>query len=60
MASELLEWHILAKVAGANKQALLAWWGQVVCTDHTILSNKEYLKNVSESEGVVKTYGPLC
>ena len=47
-------------VVGADKQALLAWWGQVVCTDHILLSNKEYLKNVSEFEGVVKTYGSLC
>ena len=60
MASERPEWRILAVVAGANKQALLAWWVQLVCTNHVVMSDKEYLKTISEFEGVVKTCGPSC
>ena len=50
----------MVAVVGADKQALLAWWGQLVCTDHVVLLDKEYLKTISESKGVVKTYGPSC
>ena len=49
---------ILAAMASVDKQALLAWWGQLVCTNHVVVSDKEYLKTISEFEGVVKTYGP--
>ena len=44
MTFEQPEWRILVAMAGANKQALLAWWGQLVCTDHVVLLDKEYLK----------------
>ena len=54
MASKPLEWRILITVVGVDKQALLTWWEQLICTDHDVQSNKEYLKTVSESEGVVR------
>ena len=60
MAFELLEWRIMATVVGVDKQALLAWWGQLVYIDHVVLSDKECLKTISECEGFVKTYGPSC
>ena len=47
-------------MAGANKQALLAWWEQLVCIDHVVLLDKEYLKTISEFKDVVKTCGPSC
>ena len=54
MASEPLEWCILITVVGVDKQALLTWWEQLVCTDHTVQSDKEYLKTILEFEGVVR------
>ena len=60
MASKPPEWGILIVVVGANKQALLAWWEQLVCIDHVVLSDKEYLKIVSESKGFVEICGSSC
>ena len=60
VASKLPKWHILAAVVGEYKQALVAWWGQLVCTDHAVLSDKEYIKTIFEFEGVVKTCDPSC
>ena len=60
VAFELLKWRIMATVVGVDKQALLAWWGQLAYTDYVVLQDKDYLKTISECEGFVKTYGPSC